>query len=295
MKLSSSLFPPIIKPGTIKGQLSKDVAKFINVKPFPIVAVASHDTASAVAAIPAKGNEWAFLSLGTWSLMGIETKAPVINKEAFKDSFTNEGGINGTIRFLKNITGFWIMEQCIAAWKNEGNEVSYEQINEEVLKAKPFERFIDTDDPDFSQPGNMIQLLTNYFKKTKQTAPSNYGVWGRCIFESLAKKYRYTLEKLIFHATFKIKVIHAIGGGTKNTFLCQLTANATQVPVIAGPVEATAAGNLLIQAYAMKELSSFSSIREVVKKSSATIKYIPKDKAIWDEQYLRYNTICRFN
>ena len=295
MKLSSSLFPPIIKPGTIKGQLSKDVAKFINVKPFPIVAVASHDTASAVAAIPAKGNEWAFLSLGTWSLMGIETKAPVINKEAFKDSFTNEGGINGTIRFLKNITGFWIMEQCIAAWKNEGNEVSYEQINEEVLKAKPFERFIDTDDPAFSQPGNMIQLLTNYFKKTKQTAPSNYGEWGRCIFESLAMKYRYTLEKLIFHAPFKIKVIHAIGGGTKNTFLCQLTANATQVPVIAGPVEATAAGNLLIQAYAMKELSSFSSIREVVKKSSATIKYIPKDKAIWDEQYLRYNTICRFN
>ncbi|MGB3005487.1 MAG: rhamnulokinase family protein [Chitinophagaceae bacterium] len=290
--LQSALFPKIVKPGTIKGKLTVEIARHLNVKPFPIVAVASHDTASAVAAIPAKATEWAFLSLGTWSLMGFETKSPIKNKEAFQDSYTNEGGVNGTIRFLKNITGFWIIEQCIAAWEKQGNKITYEQIDREILNVPSFERFIDTDEPSFAQPGDMITLLTNYLNKTKQSIPASPFEWARCIFESLAMKYRITLEKLRKHAPFKIKVIHAIGGGARNSILCQMTANATQLPVIAGPVEATAMGNLLVQAYAMKELSSFQSIRQVVKKSTSTIDYKPVNKKEWDLQFEKFRKIC---
>jgi sugar (pentulose or hexulose) kinase len=292
MGLPTSMFPKIIKPGSINGKLSENIAQHLNIKSFPVVAVASHDTASAVAAIPASGKEWAFLSLGTWSLMGIETHSPIKNKEAYKDSYTNEGGVNGTIRFLKNITGFWIIEQCIAAWEKEGKKVTYEQIDREILKAPSFLRFIDTDDPLFAQPGNMINSLSNYLTKTKQSIPETVGEWARCIFESLAMKYRFTMEKLMKHAPFSIKTIHAIGGGTRNSVLCQMTANATHLPVIAGPVEATAMGNLLLQAYAMKELSSFQSIREVVKRSTKKIEYKPKNNKEWDVQYEKFRSIC---
>ena len=285
LALSHDLFSPIIFPGEKVGALTPQLSKHLNIPPIPVIAVASHDTASAVAAIPATGNEWAFLSLGTWSLMGIESKHPIINHEAFADSFTNEGGVNGTIRFLKNITGFWLIEQCIQSWEKQGQKVTYAQIDSEVLAAKPFERFIDCDADDFKQAGDMVTMMTDYFIKTNQSIPQTYGEWARCIFESLAMKYRITLEKLVRHASFEIKAIHAIGGGTKNQLLCQLTANATQLPVIAGPVEATASGNILVQALAMKELSSFEEIREVMRKSTETTTYYPTDKLTWEQQY----------
>ncbi len=283
--MERELFSSIAFPGEKIGNLTAQLSNHLNIPTIPVIAVASHDTASAVAAIPATGNEWAFLSLGTWSLMGIESEQPIINEETFADSFTNEGGINGTIRFLKNLTGFWLIEQCMQSWEKQGQKVTYAQIDNDVLLAKPFERFIDTDANDFKQAGDMVTMITSYLLKTSQSIPQNYGEWARCIFESLAMKYRLTLEKLARHASFNIKAIHAIGGGTKNHLLCQLTANATQLPVIAGPVEATASGNILVQAVAMKELYSFEDIREVMKKSVGTTTYLPMDKLDWQAQY----------
>ena len=283
--IEKDLFSKIVFPGDTVGRLTAQLSQHLNVPAIPVIAVASHDTASAVAAIPAIGSEFAYLSLGTWSLMGIESAQPIINEETFADSFTNEGGVNGTIRFLKNITGFWLIEQCIQSWEKQGQKVTYAQIDAEVLLAKPFERFIDCDADDFKQAGDMVTMITNYLIKTNQTIPQTYGEWARCIFESLAMKYRFTLDKLARHASFKIKAIHAIGGGTKNHLLCQLTANATQLPVIAGPVEATASGNILVQALAMKELSSFDDIREVMRNSVETKTYLPTEKLEWETQY----------
>jgi len=292
MGIPQNIFPPIMQPGEFKGNLSRQVAAFINVKPFPVVSVASHDTASAVAAIPAFGNEWAFLSLGTWSLMGIEVIEPIIDQQTFEDSFTNEGGVNGTIRFLKNITGFWLLEQCIDCWEKEGESISYDQLVKEASQVPPFLRYIDVDEPLFSAGGDMLRKMAGYFIQTKQTVPITKGEWARCIFESLAMKYRLTLEKLVHHAPFPIQKIHAIGGGTKNTLLCQLAANATGLPIIAGPAEATATGNILLQAYALQELGSYEEIREISRNTHQTKTYIPEDGLVWNEAYEQYKHIC---
>jgi len=292
MQLPSQLFPEIIAPASIRGYLSDELCRRLNIPSIPVIAVASHDTASAVAAIPATGHEWAFLSMGTWSLMGIETAQPIINPQAFSDAFTNEGGINNTIRFLKNLTGFWLLEQCITEWKKLGLEVDYRVIDEQAAAAPPFARFIDTDDALFTQSGNMLHLMNTYFDRTQQSVPATFGEWARCIFESLAMKYRTTFTQLQQHSPFELKTLHAIGGGTKNTLLCQFVANALQVPVIAGPTEATAAGNLLVQALALKQLTNHQTIREVVQQSYETNTYLPQNATTWEYQYHRYANIC---
>jgi len=273
--LKRSLFADIIFPGNKWGMLTPHLSDLIGIQPIPIIAVASHDTASAVAAIPAKDIHWAFLSLGTWSLMGIETQHPILTKEAFEHNFTNEGGLNGTFRFLKNMTGFWLIEQVMKNWEEEGKKVSYSDIDKALTECQAFQYFIDTEDKAFTSPANMIEAMIVYMERTGQGKPTTHGEWARCIYESLVIQYRKNFEILKSLSPFPLEYLHVIGGGTKNVFLCQMIANALGITVIAGPAEATAAGNLLVQAYAMQEIQSFSEIRSIMNRGNYTTTYYP--------------------
>jgi rhamnulokinase len=278
--IRKELFADIIHPGQQWGMLTDYLARHTAIRPIPVIAVASHDTASAVAAIPATDSHWAFLSLGTWSLMGIETTQPILSRQAFENNFTNEGGVNGTIRFLKNMTGFWLIEQCIRVWEREGIKVSYAEIDREVAGCRPFQYSIDTEDLAFVSPGNMIEAMTAYLEKTGQGKPATYGEWARCIFESLVIQYRKNFEILKTLSPFPIERLHIIGGGTKNVLLCRMIANELGIPVVAGPSEATSAGNILVQAYAGKQIDSFSKIREIMNNGNHTITYYPENATI---------------
>jgi len=273
--IKRKLFADIIFPGNKWGMLTRHLSDLTGMQPIPVIAVASHDTASAVAAIPAIDTHWAFLSLGTWSLMGIETEHPILTKEAFEHNFTNEGGLNGTIRFLKNMTGFWLIEQVMKNWEGEGKKVSYSDIDKAVTECQSFQYFIDTEDKAFTSPANMIEAMIGYMERTGQGKPATHGEWARCIFESLVIQYRKNFEILKSLSPFPLEYLHVIGGGTKNIFLCQMIANALGIPVIAGPAEATSAGNLLIQAYAMQEIPSFSEIRNIIYRGNYTTTYYP--------------------
>jgi rhamnulokinase len=273
--IKRGLFADIIFPGNKWGMLTRHLSDLTGIQPMPIIAVASHDTASAVAAIPAKDTHWAFLSLGTWSLMGIETQHPILTKEAFEHNFTNEGGLNGTIRFLKNMTGFWLIEQCMKDWDREGEKITYSDIDKSVIACKAFQYYIDTEDKAFTSPANMIDAMKEYMVRTGQGNPATPAEWALCIFESLVIQYRRNFEILKTLSPFPIEQLHIIGGGTKNVFLCQMIANALGITVIAGPSEATSAGNLLMQAYAMNEIQSFSEIRDIMNRGNYTTTYYP--------------------
>jgi len=281
-----SLMQEIVLPGTIVGTLTDAIAKETGIGKIPVVAVGAHDTASAIASVPAEGENWAYLSSGTWSLMGIETRKPLIDKETEAMNFTNEGGIEGTFRFLKNITGLWLLEQCRKEWEQEN--WSYHQLVDMAKAEKPFQFFVDPDAPDFMNPENMVTAISNYCSCTGQKTPETIGQFVRCIFESLALKYRYTMELLKKVSPHPIEKLHVIGGGSKNTWLCQFTANAIGMPVIAGPAEGTAMGNLLVQAMAMGHLKSLADIRMVVRNSVETEKYLPQDIAEWEQAYEKY-------
>ena len=268
-----SLMQEIVLPGTIVGKLSDAIAKETGIGKIPVVAVGSHDTASAIAAVPAEGENWAYLSSGTWSLMGIETRKPLVNKETEEMNFTNEGGIEGTFRFLKNITGLWLLEQCRKEWEHEN--LSYDRLMDMAKAEETSQSFVDPDAPDFMNPENMVEAISNYCSRTGQKAPETIGQFVRCIFESLALKYKYTLDLLKKVSPHPIEKLHVIGGGSKNAYLCQLTANATGIPVIAGPAEGTAMGNLLVQAMALGHISSLADIRKVVRNSVETQTYLP--------------------
>jgi rhamnulokinase len=276
-EIKRKLFADIIYPGNKWGMLTRNLSDYAGIQPIPVIAVASHDTASAVAAIPALDSNWAFLSLGTWSLMGIETTHPIINKQAFEHNFTNEGGVNGTIRFLKNMTGFWLLEQCMKDWNREGKKIAYSDIDKAVTECHAFQYFIDTEDKAFTSPASMIEAMTGFLERTGQGKPITYGEWARCIFESLVIQYRKNFEILKSLSPFPLERLHVIGGGTKNVFLCQMIANALGITVIAGPSEATSAGNLLVQAYAMHEIQSFSEIRNIMNRGNYTTTYYPEN------------------
>jgi len=281
-----SLMQEIVLPGTIVGTLTDVIAKETGMGKIPVIAVGAHDTASAIASVPAEGENWAYLSSGTWSLMGIETRKPLIDKKTEAMNFTNEGGVEGTFRFLKNITGLWLLEQCRKEWEQEN--YSYEQLVNMAKAEKPFQYFVDPDFPDFLNPENMVTAISNYCSRTGQKTPETIGQFVRCIFESLAMKYRYTMELLKKVSPHPIEKLHVIGGGSKNAYLCQFTANAIGMPVIAGPAEGTAMGNLLVQAMALGHLNSLADIRKVVCNSVETEIYLPRDTAEWDKAYERF-------
>ena len=226
--------PELVMPGTVVGALTDGVCRECGVPGMPVVAVAGHDTASAVAAVPAEGERFAYLSSGTWSLMGIEVPRPIITDESRRLNFTNEGGVEGTTRFLKNITGMWLLEQCRREWRRAGADYPYPDIVSMAQSAAGFRRFIDPDHPSFARPDSMTGAICAYCRATGQPAPETPADFIRCIFDSLAMKYRYVLDSLRRLSPFPIERLHVIGGGSQNGLLNRFTANATGLPVVAG-------------------------------------------------------------
>lgn len=290
--ISKDKFAPIVFPRHIIGNLSKEVQEITGLSDIPVIAVAGHDTASAVAAVPAKDDHFAYLSSGTWSLMGIENSDAIINENSFKENFTNEGGIQGTIRFLKNICGMWLLERCRAEWEKEHN-YSYPELIDAALKAEPFKYIINPDSPCFANPSSMIDAIKSYCKQTSQPVPTTYGEITRCIFESLALRYRQVFTTLTNLSGKEINVLHIIGGGSKNALLNQLTSNALGIEVVAGPSEATAIGNIMIQAMSSGIVSDIKSMRTLIKDSIDTVAYQPEDGELWGKAYDKYLTLFR--
>lgn len=291
--VSPSLLQPIVMPGTVMGYISESVMQECGVDRIPVIAVAGHDTASAVASVPASDGNFAYLSSGTWSLMGIETEEPIINETSYSENFTNEGGVDGTVRFLKNITGMWLLEQCRKEWEVIGHSYDYAEIVKMSESAAPFRSLIDPDDSSFACPERMTEAIANYCRKTDQPVPESDAEYIRCIFDSLSLKYRAVLDKLRALASFPIERLHVIGGGSKNALLNQMTANAIGIPVVAGPGEATAIGNIMLQAKAMGLVSTLTEMRNVISNSVAPETFYPKDAEIWEKAYTRFTSYLK--
>ena len=279
-------------PGTLVGKLTDAVIHETGLKQnVPVIAVAGHDTASAVAAVPADNHYFAYLSSGTWSLMGIETENPIITEKSFQHNFTNEGGIDGTIRFLKNITGMWLLEQCKKEWEKAQRKYSYATIVQMAESATPFQSFINPDDPRFANPTSMTTAIADYCNETHQPIPIEDKEFIRCIFESLALRYREVLMLLMEMAPFPIRSLHIIGGGSKNNFLNQLTANAINMPVIAGPAEATAIGNCMIQARTAGLITDRWEMRKQIYSSFSPIIFQPQHNEEWEKAFKKYQSV----
>ena len=288
LSLPTHIFAPVVPPGTVIGELYRGIAEETGLHGVPVIAPACHDTGSAVAAVPATEGDFAYISSGTWSLMGIETTEPIITDESLRYNFTNEGGVCGTYRFLKNIMGLWLVQQCRATWAQEGEALSYDVITQMAADATPFAALVDPDCDDFLRPGDMPSRIRAYCQRTGQEPPASKGAIVRCALESLALRYRWTLEKLELMLGRPLNRIHIVGGGIQNQLLCQFAADATQRQVVAGPVEATAAGNVLMQAMARGRIGNLEEAREVVRNSFALATYEPGDAAPWDDAYGRW-------
>ena len=271
-----SLLRPVVLPGTRIGELTAELARETGLGPVPVIAVAGHDTASAVAAVPATDPHFAYLSSGTWSLMGIETEAPIIHEASFRHNFTNEGGIDGTTRFLKNITGMWLLEQCRQEWEKAGRCYSYPQIVEMAEAETAFTSTVNPDDPRFAHPDSMSQALAEYCRQHGAPAPETDAQFVRCIFTSLAARYREVLDILREMAPFPIEKLHVIGGGSQNDLLNRFTANAIGVPVVAGPSEATAIGNCMVQAKAAGLVADRWQMRNIIAGSCGLKTFYPE-------------------
>jgi rhamnulokinase len=286
--LPDHIFSPVVHPGTVLGPILKSVGEEIGLESVPIIAPACHDTGSAVAAVPAQVKNYAYISSGTWSIVGVETDSPIITPQSLAHNFTNEGGVAGTVRFSKNVMGLWLVQECRHAWAQSGETPDYADLTTLAEQAPPFVSFVDPDDEDFLRPGDMPARLREFCRKTGQSVPEDNGSLLRCIFESLALKYRFVLERIEAMLGRRIEVIHIVGGGSQNRFLCQLTADATSHPVIAGPAEATALGNVLVQATALGHFTSLAEAREVVQNSVELVTYETRKSAGWEEAYGRF-------
>lgn len=285
----TKIFPEIVASGTVLGPVRPDVAEEVSIGNVPLIAPAQHDTGAAVAAVPAERNKgWAFLSSGTWSLMGMEVPAPIISETSFKYNFTNEGGVNGTYRFLKNIMGLWLVQECRRTWQREGQEYSYSELADMAGAAKPFLAVLDPDDPSFLAPGDMPARIVEYCRKTGQRAPSTPGEFVRVCLESLAMTYRQTLRRIEECTGRKAEVIHIVGGGTQNQHLSQWAADATGCTVVCGPIEATAAGNIAVQAVATGVFKDIWEARDLVRRSFDVAVYQPADTGRWDAPFKKF-------
>lgn len=289
--LTQSKFGRMVNPGDLVGALTADVQKQTGYGAIPVIAVAGHDTGSAVAAVPAKNEKFAYLSSGTWSLMGIETKKAIINHISYERNFTNEGGIEGTTRFLKNICGMWLYERCRKEWTDAPK--SHPELIAEAMKQPAFQSIINPDDACFANPSSMIDAIQTYCKETNQHVPQGYAEICRCIFDSLALRYRQVFSYLTEMASFPIEVLHIIGGGSLNDNLNQFTANSCGVEVLAGPQEGTALGNIMVQAKAAGEVKDLWDMRKVIANSLNLKRFSPTDKEIWDAAYVKYLAITK--
>lgn len=280
--MQESQFGRYVNPCDVVGTLSKEVQQQTGMGAVPVVAVAGHDTASAVAAVPAEDEHFAYLSCGTWSLLGIETNEPIISEKSYAYNFTNEGGIEGTTRFLKNICGLWLLERCRKEWTDAPSDVN--EVNRGAMTAPAFRSIINPDDPRFANPTSMVEAIKSYCRESNQPIPETWQEQARCIFESLAIRYREVLGYLRELAPFPIERLHVIGGGTYNNYLMQMTANSIGLPVITGPVEGTAIGNIMLQAKAAGLVSDRFEMRKIIARSIETKTYFPGADSVPNEK-----------
>ncbi len=286
----------IVQPGTVLGPLRPSLIEESGLTGAKVILPGTHDTASAVMAVPAESKsgeapDWCYISLGTWALMGIESPRPVINDTVARLNFTNEGGVGGTIRLLKNITGMWLLQECRRVWNQAGKDWGWEDLNGLSAAAEPCRSLIDPDAADFLAPDNMPEAIRGFCRRTSQPAPDNEGAVLRCALDSLALKFRCVLAMCEELAGRRIETIHIVGGGTRNRQLCQATADACGRRVVAGPVEATAIGNVMMQAVATGEVASIADARSVIRRSFPVEQYEPNESAAWDEAYARFTSI----
>lgn len=286
----------IVQPGTVLGPLRPSLIEESGLTGAKVILPGTHDTASAVMAVPAESKsgespDWCYISLGTWALMGIESPQPVINDTVARLNFTNEGGVGGTIRLLKNITGMWLLQECRRVWNQAGKDWGWEDLNGLSAAAVPCRSLIDPDAPDFLAPDNMPEAIRGFCRRTSQPVPDDEGAVLRCALDSLALKFRHVLAMCEELAGRRIETIHVVGGGTRNRQLCQATADACGRRVVAGPVEATAIGNVMMQAVAIGEVASIADARSVIRRSFPVEQYEPNESAAWDEAYERFTSI----
>jgi len=289
--LNPKIFPEIIPPSTILGPLLPSIAQEVDLNEVLVIAPACHDTAAAIAAVPATHKDFIYISSGTWSLLGAELSTPVVSDESLQNNFTNEGGVFNTIRFLKNISGLWILSECKRIWDATPEKCSYEQLNAEAESVPPFQVFIDPDHHLFLNPENMIEAMNQFCRQTHQTPPESRGEIVRCILESLAMKYRFVYDNLkqILKKTFK--TLHIIGGGSQNLLLSQFAANTTGLEVKTGPVEATAIGNILLQAASQNDMMKLPEIRTIIRNSFEIQTLSPQDVTEWDDAYQQFQNL----
>ena len=286
------ILPEIVPAGTEIGPLLPDIRSELGLGAVPVIAPACHDTACAVAAVPARGDNWVYISSGTWSLMGVEIPEPIITDLALKYNFTNEGGVGDTIRLLKNITGMWLIQECRRTWREAGEDFSYDDLMTMAMESPPLTCIIEPNYEPFLSPCDMPSRIREFCKETGQSVPKTKGAVIRCVMESLALKYRWGIEKLEEILGRRLDVLHIVGGGCKDTLLCQLAADATGRQVVAGPAEATSIGNIVMQALTMGYIDSITDARELIRRSFDVVTYEPKATAGWDDAYSRYMGIA---
>ena len=284
-EIKKSIFAPLVQPGTVLGELSKEICEECGVDPVPVISVCGHDTQSAITSVPCEDGDFAFLSSGTWSLFGTELEKPIVNETSMNINITNEGGFDGSTGFLKNIIGLWLIQESRRQWKREGKEYSYADLEKLALAAEPFKCFIDPDAPEFVPHGNIPERVREFCRRTGQYVPETVGEIMRCIYESLAMKYRLTFEKLRECTERDYPVIHVIGGGTKDGLLCQMTANSCDRTVKAGPIEATVMGNVAVQLMSDGSVENIGQARKIVAASSELKTFEPKDTDKWAKAY----------
>ena len=288
--ISKSILPLIVPSGTVIGDLTGEICEELGLEPAEVIAVAGHDTQSAVVAVPTQEKDFIFISCGTWSLFGTELDAPIIGEKSLECNVSNEGGCENKTTLLKNIIGLWLVQESRRQWIREGREYSYGELEQMALEAEPFVSFIDPDAPEFVPAGNIPERIREFCLRTWQKAPESIGEVMRCINQSLALKYRYALEQIESCTGKHYEVIHMIGGGIQSKLLCQMTAGANGRKVIAGPVEATALGNIVMQMIALGMIKDVSQARSMIAQSETTYDYLPQDVHAWDAAYETFQT-----
>ena len=288
LEIPAYIFGDIVPPGTILGKIKPPIAEEAGITSLNVIAVASHDTQAAISAIPVETDDYIYLSSGTWSLMGIQTERPVINEASQKYGLSNEGGYGGKFCLLKNITGLWLLQECRREWARAGQEYTYDDLTRLASAVVPLKSFVNPDDPVFLGPGNMAERIQNYCRSTGQPVPKQPGEFVRCILESLALEYRLSIEQIAEVTGLAFPVIHVVGGGARNDLLNQFIANSTGKNVIAGPAEATALGNILVQSIAAGHVASLAEGRSLVRRSVETCEFQPVDTTLWEQAYDRY-------
>jgi rhamnulokinase len=291
--IPTHIFPGIVSPGTMLGTLRQQVQEKTGAGPLTVVAPACHDTGSAVAAVPAETNNFAWISSGTWSIMGVNTLEPVINAKSLDYNFTNEGGVGGNFRFSKNIMGLWLVQECRRTWLSSGKNYSYSELTSMAEKAPKIKAVIDVDHGDFLKPGDMPARIMDFCHRTHQQIPDSDAGVVRLALEGIALKYRWVLERLEELTNRKIPIIHIIGGGTRNQLLSQWTADATGRTVVTGPIEATAIGNILSQAISLGKMKNWQEAQYIVRNSFETLVYEPQNTSIWDESYIKLQDLLQ--